>query len=73
MHNENSSFQEDYLLENPGFELSLYMDWVMTCFQWEKTTPTSEEIQLAREMFHHGKTPRSTVDELLRRRKNGSV
>ena len=62
----NSS--EDYEEYDRVNEFRLFMDWVHTCFGWEKTEPSKEELRHIEDNWYPGQAPIDAVDRVLRNR-----
>ena len=59
---------EDYEI-HPAEEIIMFMDWVDTCFQWENTSPTPEELYFIRDNWYPCKAPADAVKQCLDNRK----
>jgi hypothetical protein len=62
---------DQYLRDNPGVESALWTEWVLVVCQWDNIPPpSSEEWDVLRSKFYHGKMPITSVAELKSLREN---
>ena len=64
MNGEEDQSRE-YLRQHPSEELALWMDWVqVVCKHRSMSLPTGREWDALTKMWHHGKMPLTSADEL---------